>query len=77
MPQQHLNGAQVGTGFEQMSSKTVAQGMGMDALMLKAGAFGGLLTGMPGNLDGNRMTRRMPAVTGEQPIGGLALQPRQ
>ncbi len=47
MAQQHLNGAQVGTGFEQMSGKAVAQGMGMDVLVLKAGAFGGLLTGGP------------------------------
>src|ERR1700675_3782160 len=58
-----------------MSGKAVAQGMGMDVLVFKAGAFGGLLTGVPENLGGNRMTRRMPSVTGEQPIGGLAFQP--
>jgi hypothetical protein len=43
MPQQHLDGAQVGTGFEQMSGKAVAQSMGMDAFVLKAGAFASLL----------------------------------
>src|ERR1700730_5256970 len=72
MPQQHLNGAQVGAGFEQMRGKAVAQSMGMDVLVLKTGAFGGLLTGVPENLGGDRMTRRMPSAAGEQPIGGLA-----
>ena len=75
MSQQHLDGAQVGTGFEQMRGKAVAQSVGMDALVLKAGAFGGLLTGVPENLGGDRMTRGMPSVAGEQPIGGLAFQP--
>jgi hypothetical protein len=47
----------------------------MDVLVFKAGAFGGLLTGDPENLGGDRMTRRMPSIAGEQPVGGLALQP--
>src|ERR1700693_5583098 len=47
----------------------------MDLLVLKTGAFGGLLAGVPENLGGDRMTRRMPSVAGEQPIGGLAPQP--
>src|SRR5260370_39849385 len=75
MSQQHLNGSQVGTGFEQMRGKAVAQSVGMDTLVLKTGTFGGLLTGVPENLGGDRMTRRMPSVAGEQPIGGLAFQP--
>lgn len=75
MPQQYLDSAQVGTSFQQMSGEAVAQSVGMDALVLKTGAFGGLLTGGPGNLGGDRMTRRMPSVAGEQPIGGLAFQP--
>src|ERR1035437_9721515 len=37
MPQQHLDGSQVGTGFEQMCGKAVAQSVGMDALVLKTG----------------------------------------
>ena len=72
MTEQHLDGAQVGAGFEQMSGKAVAQGMGMDALVLKTGAFGGLLTGVPENPGGDRMTRRTPSVAGKQPVGGLA-----
>src|SRR5258705_1760949 len=75
MTEQHLDGTQVGTGFEQMRSKAVAQSVGMDMLVLKTGAFGRLLTGVPENLGGDRMTRRMPSVAGEQPIGGLAFQP--
>jgi hypothetical protein len=75
MSQQHLDGSQVGAGFKQMRGKAVAQSVGMDALVLKTGAFGRLLTGVPENLGGDRMTRRMPSVAGEQPIGGLAFQP--
>jgi hypothetical protein len=75
MPEQHLDGAQVSAGFEPMSGKAVAQSMGMDVLVLKTGAFGGLLTGAPEDLGGDRMTRRMPSVAGKQPFGGLALQP--
>ena len=69
MPQQHLDGSQVSTGFEQVRGKAVAQSVGMDPLVLKTGAFGGLLTGVPENLGGERMTRRMRSVAGKQPIG--------
>ena len=75
MPQQHLDGSQVGTGFEQMSGKAVAQGMGMGVLVFKAGALRGLLTGVPENLGGDRITCRMPSVAGKKPVGGFALQP--
>ena len=47
MPQQHLDGSQVSSSFEQMSGKAVTQSMGMDVLVLKTGAFGGLLAGSP------------------------------
>ena len=75
MPEQHLDGAQVGTGFEQMSGKAVAQSVGMDALVLKTGAFGGVLTGSPEDLGGDRITCGMPSVAGKQPLRGLAPQP--
>ena len=58
-----------------MRGKAVAQSVGMDVLVFKAGAFGGLLASVPENLGGDRMTRRMPSVAGEQPVSGLALQP--
>ena len=72
MSEQHLDGAQVGAGFEQMRGKAVAQSVRMDMLVLKTGAFGGLLTGSPEDLGGDRMTRCMPAVAGKQPVGRLA-----
>jgi len=62
--------------FEQVRSKAVAQSVGMDVLVLKAGAFG-----RPADrtcqrtFGGDRVTRRMPSIAGEQPVGGLALQP--
>ena len=43
--QQHLDGPQVGSGLEQMGGKAMAKGVGMDVLVRKTGAFGGLLTG--------------------------------
>src|ERR1035438_537810 len=58
-----------------MRSKAVAQSVGMDVLVFKAGAFGGLLTGVPENLGRGRATLGVPAPTGKQPVGGLALQP--
>jgi hypothetical protein len=48
-----------------MGGKAVAQSVGMDALVLKAGAFGGLPTGVPENLGGDGMTRCMASIAGE------------
>jgi len=75
MPQQHLDGSQIGAGFEQMGGKTVAQGMGMDVLVLQTGAFGGVLTGSPKDLGGDRITGGMPSVTGKQPVRWLVPEP--
>jgi hypothetical protein len=54
MTQQHLDGAQVGASFEQMRGKTVAERMGMDMLVCEAGTLGGILTGSPQDLGGDR-----------------------
>ena len=35
MSQQHLDGSEVGAGFQQMGGKAVAQGMRMDAPVLQ------------------------------------------
>src|ERR1700751_2185057 len=72
MSQQHLDGAQVGTGLQQMRGEAMTQGMRMDVPVLKACAFGGLLAGSPEHLGGDRTTRRMPSVAGEQPVCRLA-----
>ena len=45
MPEQDLDGAEVSSGFQQMRRETVAQGMRMDALVLKPSAERGLLAG--------------------------------
>ena len=75
MPEQHLNGAQVGTGFEQMRGKAVAQSMGMDVLAFKPSALCGVLTGSPQDLGGDRITCGMPSIAGKQPGRWLVPEP--
>ncbi len=41
MAEQHLDGAQVGAGFEQVGGEAVAKRVRMDALVIQAGALGG------------------------------------
>ena len=45
MPEQYLNGAQVGAGFEKVGRETVAQSVRMNAPVVEASAFGGDLAG--------------------------------
>ena len=45
MAEQYLNGAQVGSGFEQVCGETMPQGVRMDVPVPKSGAFGGDLAG--------------------------------
>jgi hypothetical protein len=47
MPEQDLDGAQVGTGFKEMGRETMAQSVGMNAPVVEAGAFGSDLAGRP------------------------------
>src|ERR1035438_7738441 len=47
MAEQDLNGAQVGAGFEKVCGETMPQGVGMDAPVIEACAFGGNLAGAP------------------------------
>src|SRR5204862_3975413 len=46
MPEQDLNGTEIGAGFIEMCRKTVAKRVGMNAF-LEAGALGGFLTCIP------------------------------
>ena len=71
MSKQHLDSAQVSPGFQQMRGEAMTQSVRMDVPVLKARAFGRLLTGSPEHLGGDRMTRRMPSVAGKQPVRGL------
>ena len=78
MPQQHLDGSQVGTGFEQMRGKAVAQGVGDGcACAQDRRVRAAWLTGGPEDLGGNRIVCPPYAIgcPGEQPVGGLAFQP--
>ncbi len=52
MAQQHLDRAQIGAGFEQVSRKTVPQGVRRDVFG-DAGPLGGLLAGFPRHLRGD------------------------
>ena len=73
MSQQQLNGAQVGTGFQQVGGETMAQRVGMNLLGRQAGALGGVPTGVLDGLGSDGMIRGVAAPTREQPLGGLAL----
>ena len=58
MSEQHLDGAQVGAGFEQMRGEAVAQRVGMNMLVREPSAFGGVLAGRPDHLGGDRIAWR-------------------
>src|SRR5438309_7520869 len=75
MAEQYLDGAQVGAGFKKMGRETMAQSVGMNAPVVEAGAFGSDLAGRPEDLGGDRVTCRVPAVAGKQPLLRLALEP--
>src|SRR5258708_19757350 len=47
MPQQHLDGAQIGTTFEQMRRKALPHRMRMHVLFFKPATSARLLTGLP------------------------------
>ena len=72
MAEQYLDGAQVGAGFEKMCGEAMSQGVRMDVPVLEAGAFSGDLAGSPEDLGGDRITCRVPAVAGKEPLLGLA-----
>ena len=44
----------------------------MDVPVVEAGAFGGDLAGIPEDLSGDRVTCRVPAVAGKEPLLRLA-----
>ena len=71
MAEQQLDSAQVGTRFQQMRRETMPQRVRVDMVMCKSGAFGSVLTSIPKNLGCDGATARVPAVAGEQPLGGL------
>jgi hypothetical protein len=47
MTEQYLNGAQVGSGFEQVGGETMSQGVRMDLPVMDASPFSSNLAGAP------------------------------
>ena len=47
MAEQHLDGAQVGTGFQQMSGKAMSKRVWMNMFICQPGAFGRMHAGPP------------------------------
>ena len=72
MSEQDLDRAQVGAGFKKMCGEAMTQSVRMDAPMLKTRTFSSDLAGSPEDLGGYRMTGRMPAVAGKEPLLRLA-----
>ena len=71
MPQQNLDGVQVGTGLQQVRGEAVTEHVGIN-LLLKAGAAGGVLTGVAGRFGVDGLIAGVPGVTGEEPNRFLA-----
>ena len=72
--EQQLDGAQVGSGFEEMSGEAVAKSVRMQRLV-DSGAFGGFPAGVPDDLVADGVIGRVPATAREQPNGRFAGQP--
>ena len=75
MAQQHLNGAQVGAGFEQVSCEAVAKSVGVK-LFPDSRAFGGFAAGVPDDFGADWILGGgMPSAAREQPLGRFPAQP--
>ena len=72
MAEQDLNGAQVGASFEKVCGEAMSQGVGMNAPVVEASAFGSDLAGRPEDLSGHRLAGCVPAVAGEELLHRLA-----
>ena len=70
MPEQNLNGAEIGAGFIEMRRKAVAKSVGVHAF-LEVSALGGFVTCVP---NGFRIDGPILAiVAGKQPGAGFAM----
>jgi hypothetical protein len=74
MAEQHLDGSQVGSRFEQVGGKTMTQGVWMDVLVLKTCAFGRMQAGPPEDLGVDRTVRSVEAPAGKEPVRRLTLK---
>ena len=71
MTQQQLNGAHVGSGFQQMGCKTVSKGMGCD----RFGNAATLMRLLAGVLYRNPGDVAVDSITREEPLLGLVHWP--
>src|SRR5260370_31889912 len=74
MPQQHLDGAQICAGFEEMRGKAMAQRVRMHAVR-ETGPPGSLFTGMVDHLGSDGAITGMTALARKQPFAGFSSQP--
>ena len=70
MAQQHLDGAQVGAGLQQVGGEAVPQRVRVE-LFANAGAFGGFPAGVPNDFGVDRGIGAVPAAAWKQPLGRL------
>src|ERR1700690_3607730 len=73
MSQEQLNGAQISSVFQQVSSKTVAQRVGMNPV-LKARPLGSTLARIPHRSGSDGTMGGVPGPARKQPFRGFALQ---
>ena len=71
MPQQYLNGVQVGTGFQHVRGEAVTEHVGIH-LLLDSGMASGVLAGVTRRFGVDRLIAAMPAVSREEPNGFFA-----
>ena len=71
--QQHLDGAQVRPGFEQVRGEAMAEDVGVQRFG-DTGAIGGMAAGVPDRVHADRVIAAVPETSGEQLQRGLAPQ---
>ena len=71
MPQQYLNGVQVGTGFQHVRGEAVTEHVGIH-LLLDSGTVSGVLAGVTRRFRIDGLFTTMPAVSREEPNGFFA-----
>jgi hypothetical protein len=64
MPQQNLNGVQVGTGFQHVRGEAVTEHVGIH-LLLDSGTASGVLAGMTRRFGVDRLIAAVPGIAGK------------
>ena len=77
MTEQHLDGAQVGTGFQKMRGKAVSKQVGVDTLLIQAGTSAALWQAIHRTLVVTGRLDVCHASPGKSHSVGLRRSPRQ